>query len=76
MFFAAASEAMGCKEKEVLLPANATVGDAFEMLAKECTQLQALSASCALAVAGELTSRETPLHDGCTFAILPPVSGG
>lgn len=76
LFFASASQAMGCKEKEVLLPANATVGDAFDMLAKECASLQALSASCALAVEGVLTKRETRLHDGCTFAILPPVSGG
>jgi molybdopterin converting factor small subunit len=76
MFFAGASQAMGCREKEIFLPANATVGDAFDLLARECSQLQALSASCALAVQGKLVDRTTMLHDGCTFAILPPVSGG
>ena len=76
MFFAAASQAIGCTEKEIQLTANATVGDAFDLLAKECPKLQALSSSCALAVDGKLVQRDTMLCDGSTFAILPPVSGG
>jgi molybdopterin converting factor small subunit len=55
---------------------GATVGDAFDGLANSSAQLETIASMCALAVDGKLASRETSLHDGCTIAILPPVSGG
>jgi molybdopterin converting factor small subunit len=76
LFFASAAQAMGCREKIVSLPLDTTVGDAFDLLAIECVQLQSLVASCAYAIDGQLAPRETKLHDGCIFVILPPVSGG
>ncbi len=76
LFFAAASQAMDCREQEIIVQQDATAGDVFDILAQGCESLSALSSICALAIDGQLASRETPLHDGCTIAILPPVSGG
>ena len=76
LFFAAVAQAMACREKEIQVASSATVGDVFDSLAQGCESLARLSSSCALAVDGKLTKRKTILHDGCTIAILPPVSGG
>ena len=76
LFFAAAAQAMECREKEITLEQDATAGDAFDSLTQRCQSLAAISSCCALAVDGQLAQRKTQLHDGCTIAILPPVSGG
>ena len=76
LFFAAAAQAMDCREQEITARQDATAGEVFDSLAQDCDSLAALSSICALAVDGHLASRETQLHDGCTIAILPPVSGG
>ena len=76
LFFAAAAQAMECREKVITLQVGTTLGDAFDVLKNECKQLAILGPSCALAVDGQLTQKNVKLHDGCTIAILPPVSGG
>ncbi len=76
LFFAAAAQAMDCREKEIQFASDATVGDVFDSLAQGCESLAILSSSCAFAIDGKLAHRKTILHDGCTIAILPPVSGG
>ncbi len=76
LFFAAAAQAMDCRKQEITIASGTTVGDAFDSLADSCEQLAALSSICALAVDGQLAKRDTQLHDDCTIAILPPVSGG
>jgi len=76
LFFAAAAQAMDCREQEITAQQGATTGEVFDSLAQDCELLAAISSICALAVDGQLASRETQLHDGCTIAILPPVSGG
>ncbi len=76
LFFAAAAQAMGCREQEISVERNATVGDVFDELVETSEQLASLSSSCALAVDGQIAPRESALQDGCTIAILPPVSGG
>ena len=76
LFFAAAAQAMECREKEIQIASSATVGDVFDSFASTCAPLASLSTSCAFAVDGQLARRDLPLREGCTVAILPPVSGG
>jgi molybdopterin converting factor subunit 1 len=76
LFFAAAAQAMDCREQEITVQQYATAGDVLELLAENCEPFAALSSTCALAVDRQLSKRDTQLCDGCTIAILPPVSGG
>ncbi len=76
LFFAAAAEAVGCRETSLSLPFNATAGDAFDAIAATHEALAAIKDQCAIAVDHQLCSNSVHLRDGCTVAILPPVSGG
>jgi len=76
LFFAAAAQAMGCREQEITVQQGTTAGEVFDTLAHGCEPLAVLSSICALAVDGQLAQRGTQLQDDCTIAILPPVSGG
>ncbi len=76
LFFAVASQAMGCRKKDISMQHGSTVGNVFDSLSNACEELAALAPICAFALDGQLTSRNTTIHDGCTIAILPPVSGG
>ena len=76
LFFAAAAEAVGCRETSLSLPTNATAGDAFDAIAATHEALAAIKDQCAIAVDHQLCSSSVQLQDGCTVAILPPVSGG
>jgi molybdopterin converting factor subunit 1 len=76
LLFAAAADATGKREMKITLPASSTVGDAFDAVANEHESLAAMKEYCAIAVDQQISKRSTPLHDGCTVAILPPVSGG
>lgn len=76
LFFAAAAEAVGCRETSLSLPTNATAGDAFDAIAATHEALAAIKDQCAIAVDHQLGNSSAKLQDGCTVAILPPVSGG
>ena len=76
LFFAAAAEAAGCRETELVVPSGSTVSDAFDLLASKHEQLIQLCALCAVAIDQQICSKDTQLTDGCTLAFLPPVSGG
>ncbi len=76
LFFAAAADAVGCRETSLSLPIDATAGDALGAIAETHEALAAIKDQCAIAVDHQLGSSTVQLHDGCTVAILPPVSGG
>ena len=76
LFFAAAAEAVGCRETSLSLPIDATAGDAFDAIAATHEALATIKDQCAIAVDHQLGSSSAKLQDGCTVAILPPVSGG
>ena len=76
LFFAAAADAVGCRETSLSLPIDATAGDAFDAIAETHEALAAIKKQCAIAVDHQLGSSSVLLQDGCTIAILPPVSGG
>ena len=76
LFFAAAADAVGCREISLSLQGDATAGDAFDAIAITHEALAEIKNQCAIAVDHQLGSSSAKLHDGCTVAILPPVSGG
>ena len=76
MLFASVAEAIGCRNKVVMMPNGATASDLVDALAQDNEQFLALKEWCAIAIDKQLCSAETSLEDGCTIAFLPPVSGG
>jgi len=74
--FAAAAEALGCREDECTLPLDATVQDAWALLMDAAPKLGDLDGTIAFAIDDRLVNRDTTLQNGHTLALLPPVSGG
>ena len=58
------------------MPDGATVHDALERLAAEHAAVAAMRGRIAVAVDERYAAPETALSDGCTVALIPPVSGG
>ncbi len=76
LFFAQARDRAGCSECVLDLPEGSHVGEALDSLRARYPGLEALVPHLAVAMNGELVSREAPLHAGAELALLPPVSGG
>ena len=67
-------ELLGYAEREVELPAAASVEDLWRAIGSP--ELDALRASTRLARNGVLADAATLLSDGDEVALLPPVGGG
>jgi molybdopterin converting factor small subunit len=76
MFFGEAAQAMDCREKEIAVPIGTTAGGVIDLLSTDCAQLKTIVSVCAIAIDGQLAKRDSDLQEGCTIALLPPVSGG
>ena len=76
LLFAAAADAVGCRETSLSLPIDATAGDVFSAIASTHEAFAEIKNQCAVAFDHQRCSNSTRLSDGCTVAILPPVSGG
>jgi molybdopterin converting factor subunit 1 len=76
LFFAQARDLAGCERMSIDLPRAATAGDALEAIMRLHPALQPLRDRMAVAVDERYARLEAPLSDGCTIALIPPVSGG
>ena len=76
LFFAAAAEAVGEREQTITVGIGSTVADVFDHFASMHTALTSLQQTCAFAIDEKLVHIDTEVTDGCTMAVLPPVSGG
>lgn len=74
--FAAARELAGCGELQVELPADASVAALRLALCETKPALAELARRSLIAVNEEYAVDATPLSDGDTAALIPPVSGG
>jgi molybdopterin converting factor subunit 1 len=74
--FAALREELGTTEKTLELPAEATVGDAWEALAREQPGLLERRAGLAAAVNRRYAPFDTALAENDELVFIPPVSGG
>lgn len=76
LLFAQLRESIGSNQLEIDLPARATVGDAINHLAAQYELIAAMRGQLAIAVDERYQPLNAKLTDGCTIALIPPVSGG
>ena len=76
LFFGHYSDYFPGGQLTLALAENATVRDLANALSIQNSRLSNLSAHCRFAVDEEYASLEQSLKDGCTVAVLPPMSGG
>jgi molybdopterin synthase catalytic subunit len=75
LYFAAAREAAGMKEEELLAPPR-DVSELRLLLALRHPALARLLPRCRIAVDEEFVGDETPILDRACVAVVPPVAGG
>ena len=74
--FGSVREATGLSELDVELPADATVRDLRDRLARDHAIFDALGERLAVSVNFDVSPFETGLREGDEIAFLPPVAGG
>lgn len=74
--FASAREAVGASQLDVELASPATIADLATHLTALYPQLAQELPSLRFAVGTTFCAPETPLDDGATVALIPPVGGG
>ena len=73
LYFASLREAAGVEREQLPLPASPA--DLYSQLA-ERYGFSLPAAKLRVAVDGAFARWDSPLHDGCEIAFIPPVSGG
>ena len=76
LLFAQLVEAAGEKELTLELPEGASVADAMDALCDRYSAVAALRDRIAVAVNESYAPAGSLLDEGCTIALIPPVSGG
>ena len=76
LLFAQARDEIGRDRLTLELSDGASVGDALDALVNQHPALEGLRDRLAVAVDGRYAAPHTPLREGCTIALIPPVSGG
>jgi molybdopterin converting factor subunit 1 len=76
LLFANVRQAIGKDRLTLELPDGATVKDALDRLAEQHEIISLMGNRLAIAVDERYQPRTSLLNDGCTVALIPPVSGG
>ena len=76
LLFAQIRDAVGRDRLEIELPVGAKVRDALDALASKHEAIAKTRSQLAVAVDERYANTETVLREGCTIALIPPVSGG
>ena len=76
LFFASLADLMGGRQRNLGLPAGATVSDALRDLAQGAPDFASRVPHVSFAVNEAFVAADTPLADGDELALIPPVSGG
>lgn len=76
LFFASLADLMGDRQRNLDLPAGATVSDALRDLAQGAPDFASRVPHVSFAVNEAFVTADTPLSDGDELALIPPVSGG
>ena len=72
LLFATAADAVGQSQMELIVPEGSTA----KSVCNSIDSLVEMSERCAFAIDHAFVNPDTSVTDGCTLAILPPVSGG
>ncbi|MBI2485981.1 MAG: molybdopterin converting factor subunit 1 [Deltaproteobacteria bacterium] len=75
-FFASIRDAVGKREKTLLLPEGSNVDYVLEDLKNQYPQIAKMIDCSFIALNEEYALQHTLLKEGDTLAIIPPVSGG
>ena len=76
LLFADLAEAAGFQRIEIEVPEGSTVAEVMDVLAAQYEVIATARPTLAYAVDEVFQPAETPLADGATLALIPPVSGG
>ena len=76
LLFGHYSDYFGGQPLDLDLPEGSTVQDVTVKLAESDPRLADLKRYCRFAVNEEYAAQDTILSEGCTVAVLPPMSGG
>jgi molybdopterin converting factor small subunit len=75
-FFAQLRDVTGISEKEIDLPANATIADLLENLYQDSPALRSWDKKVLIGAGVEFVGRDHVLQPNDEIAIMPPVQGG
>lgn len=76
LLFAGIAEALGAETLTVDADDGATASSVIDQLAAEHAAIAQMRPVLAVAINDAYAPPGTPLHDGDTLALIPPVSGG
>jgi molybdopterin synthase catalytic subunit len=76
LLFASIAEAVGQRRLTVAVRAGDTVADVRDRLAADYPAMKPFMENLMYAVDEDYARPETPVVDGATLALIPPVSGG
>ncbi|MES2595811.1 MAG: MoaD/ThiS family protein [Verrucomicrobiota bacterium] len=76
LFFSVLRDITGAAELEWTCPPASSLAVLLEELYTRWPKLRAWDTSLLLAIDCAYVKRNTPLHEGCEVALMPPVQGG
>lgn len=76
LLFASIADALGTRKLQFGVRPGDTVGDVRDRLTAEYPKLKPFVENLMFAVDEEYARPETPVPEGATLALIPPVSGG
>jgi sulfur-carrier protein len=76
LIFSHLADVAGTKRMMLDVPDGTTVDGVLDVICAQYPAIVSHRRTLAVAVDERYCSRSTLLHDGCTLALIPPVSGG
>ncbi|MBT8485928.1 MAG: MoaD/ThiS family protein [Phycisphaerales bacterium] len=76
LLFAQLADAVGARSLSVDMADGATVDDVMTRLAETHEPIRVMRETIAVALDERYVGEGTRVRDGCTLALIPPVSGG
>jgi molybdopterin converting factor subunit 1 len=76
LLFSHLADVVGAKRIMLEVPAGTTVNGVLDMVCAQYPAMESHRRTLAAAIDEAYCSRDMMLHEGCTLALIPPVSGG
>ncbi len=76
LYFSSLKDKLGKNMEDIDLPENSTVEDLISTLKEKYSEISDSLDNVMLALNEEYVEKNTPVKDGDTVALIPPVSGG
>lgn len=76
LLFSQLAEVIETRRMMLDVPEGTTVNGVLDVICAQYPDMDAHRPTLATAIDEAYCSRETTLHEGCTLALIPPVSGG